>query len=341
MVKVKTVILSGTEQEVSGLESNNALVVNNSEAPVYASNNPNVVAYEDGVIEIPVGARDTVVGTNGTVYLLGNGRVEVRGVDYVGFKMPSSSVSGGGGGKGQIGVICGEYQIIDGGIKSIPVTMTGSVEQSFAAALAAETGWELQPDGVSVLKDGEIGFRFVYREWGNYRFVCLVNNVKNGDSDYLDNFQYLQNTGASYYMDVCYSPNGAVAFGFRPENETPKLTFMMTKDGDGDLVCVATYYKDMRLEWGKKGDTSGRMIRDDPLRACGTENSILGLFKFADEYSGRTFEDCYCVYLRGATYPAPGAVVSINGNQFAVVYNHIYDAGGQVWLAMPVAEKGG
>ncbi len=100
---IKTVTLSGAEQMITGLEKNNTLVINNSEAPVYASNKPNVQAFADGVIEIPAGARDTVVGTNGTVYVLGTGRVELRGVEYVGFRKPSSSSSGGDGGDGSSG----------------------------------------------------------------------------------------------------------------------------------------------------------------------------------------------------------------------------------------------
>lgn len=93
---IKTVTLSGSELSVSGLDKNNTLVINNSDASVFAGNSPNITAYEDGVIEIPAGARDTVVGTNGTVYLLGTGRVELRGVDYVGFSKPSTSEGGGG-----------------------------------------------------------------------------------------------------------------------------------------------------------------------------------------------------------------------------------------------------
>lgn len=334
----KTAVLSGAEVEVSDLGGQNVAVKNLGDGVIYASIYPNIEAGADNVVEIPAGGGEVVFDAQGTVYLLGTGKAQCTGTSYAtpNFKLPSSSNSGGGGGKSQ-DIICGEYQYVDNGIKSIPVTISGSIEESFAAALASETGWELQPDGVSVLNDG-VGFRFVYSA---YHFVCLVNNVKNGDDDYLDNLQYLQNTGSSYHMDVCYSPNGAVAFGFRLEDETPKLTFMMTKDGNGDSVCMATYYRNMRLEWCKKGDTSARTIKNDPLRGLGEGNSIIGLFKLADEYSGRTFKDCYCVYLMGATYLLPGSVVSIDGKRFAIVYNHIYDRDGQVWIAMPVAQEGG
>lgn len=336
---IKTVELTGSEIEVSDLGGQNVAVKNLGDGSIYASPYPNVVAGADNVVEIPAGSGEVVLDANGTLYLIGTGKAQCTGTSYAtpNFKMPSSSQSGGGGGKSQ-DVICGAAEYASGGIKSIPVEVSGSIEESFAAALAAETGWELQPDGVSVLKDDEVGFRFINT---SHRFVALVNNVINGDSNYIDNFQYLENTGSSYYMDVCYSPNGAVAFGFRLENETPKLTFMMTKDGNGDSVCMATYYHNMRLEWCKKGDTSGRVVIDGTLRAIGEGVSVLGLFKFADEYSGGTFEDCYCVYLIWPHYPSlyPGNVVSINNRRFAIIFNHIYDDAGQIWLAMPVAEQ--
>lgn len=339
---IKTVELTGSEIEVSDLGGQNVAVKNLGDGSIYASPYPNVVAGADNVVEIPAGSGEVVLDANGTLYLIGTGKAQCTGTSYAtpNFKMPSSSQSGGGGGKSQ-DVICGAAEYASGGIKSIPVEVSGSIEESFAAALAAETGWDLQHDGVSVLKDG-VGFRFMYRAAGNYNFVCLVNNVKNGDDDYLDNFQYLENGGDSYYMDVCYSPTGAVAFGFRLEDETPKLTFVMTTDGNGDAVCLATYYKNIRLELAKNGDTSVRGIKDASLRGIGAEGSTIGLFKLADGYSGGTLSDCYCVYLIWPHYPRllPGEVVSINNRRFAIIYNHIYDKNEQVWLAMPVAEGG-
>lgn len=332
---IKTVTLDGSEQMVECTGGRNMLIINKSDSPVYASRNQNVSPYEDEVMEIDPGSRDTVEGANGVVYLSGTGQVEVRGIDYVGFKKPSSSSGNGGGdgGKSQ-DIVCGTAEYASGGIKSIPIAISDSIEKSFAAALAAETGWELQPDGVGVLNGGA-GFRFIY---SRNHYVCLVNDVHNGNNEYLDNFQYLTNYNAvSYYMDICYSPSGAVAFGFRTESETPKLTFIMTKDGNGDSVSMATYYTGVRLEWGKSGDTLSSAIKNNPLRGIGAGGSVLGLFKFAD--SGGTFDDCYCVYWVGSFTPLPGTVVSIDGKRFAIVYNHIYDRDGQVWLAMPVAEQ--
>lgn len=98
MRETTTITLENSEVVIAGLTGKNTLVINNSSTPIYASGKEGVVPYADDVIEIPAGARDTVVGTYGTVYLLGSGRVELRGVDYVGFKQPSSSKSNGGGG---------------------------------------------------------------------------------------------------------------------------------------------------------------------------------------------------------------------------------------------------
>lgn len=249
---IKTVELVGAEMKVEGLDGKNTAIYNKSSAAVYASCSPNITPNADGVMEVPAGGYRGLNDTCGIVYLLGTGEVELTGTDdSINFKMPSSS-NGGGGGKSQ-DIICGAAEYVSGGIKSIPVAVSGNMEGIFAAALAAETGWGLQPDGVSVLKDGKVGFRFVYRASGNWHFVCLVNDALNGDSDYLDNFQYLARytTKTSFYIDVCRSPTGAVAFGIRPEDETPKLTFIMTEDGNGDPVCMTTYYTGPRLIWGK------------------------------------------------------------------------------------------
>lgn len=340
---IKTIELSGSQQTVTGLEKNNTLVINNSDAPVYASNKPGILAYADNVIEIPAGARDTVVGTNGTVYVLGlgSGRVELRGVEYVGFKRPSSSiVIDGGGGKKPLerDVICGKFEFVnDGsGIKSVPIEITDTKEKSFAAALAEETGWELQSDGVTVLKDGA-GFRF--RVGSAYDFVDLVtNSIGSGNIDY---FQYLKKHGTKYYMDICTSPSGAVAFGFRLEGEDPNLTFIMTKDGSDDSTCVATYYQNyIIIEWAKKGDTSGRIVRT-ASRTDGFGDYIVGMFKCIDIYSGGTFEDCYCIYTTpfysGSNHMFnAGDQIVVEGRRFVIIINETYNKVTQAWLAMPL-----
>ncbi len=98
MSDIKTVILDGGELKVEGLNGQNTEIINKSSGAVYASKSPGVVPEADGVIEIAANTRDGLHGTNGTLYLLGTGKVELRGTDYsVNFRQPSSPTGGGGG----------------------------------------------------------------------------------------------------------------------------------------------------------------------------------------------------------------------------------------------------
>ncbi len=94
----KTVTLTGAEQRVDELGGLNALIVNNTDAPLYASAKAGVVPYADGVIEIKAGASRGLPDANGTVYLLGSGgRAELTGTSAgVNFNVPSQSADGGG-----------------------------------------------------------------------------------------------------------------------------------------------------------------------------------------------------------------------------------------------------
>ena len=95
----KTVTLTGAEQRVDELGGLNALIVNNTDAPLYASAKAGVTPYADGVIEIKAGASRGLPDANGTVYLLGSGgRAELTGTSAgVNFNVPSQSADGGGG----------------------------------------------------------------------------------------------------------------------------------------------------------------------------------------------------------------------------------------------------
>lgn len=98
MSDITTVTLDGGELKVEGLNGQNTEIINKSGGAVYASKCPGVVPEADGVIEIAANTRDGLHGTNGTLYLLGTGKVELRGTDYsVNFRKPSSSTGGGGG----------------------------------------------------------------------------------------------------------------------------------------------------------------------------------------------------------------------------------------------------
>lgn len=87
---VKTIILDGSKTKIDNLGDRNTLIVNNSSGTVYASATPNVEPFADNVITIKAGQRDIIPETYGTVYLLGSGSVELRGVRYVNFNQPAS-----------------------------------------------------------------------------------------------------------------------------------------------------------------------------------------------------------------------------------------------------------
>ena len=95
---VKTVEISGAEVKVEKLGGQNVAVKNLGSAPIYASIQPNITAGADNVVEIPAGAGEVVLDANGTLYLLGNGKVQCTGTNYASpnFKLPSSSSGEGG-----------------------------------------------------------------------------------------------------------------------------------------------------------------------------------------------------------------------------------------------------
>ncbi len=79
---IKPVMLSGTELKVEGLGGKNAVIVNFGSADLYASARPNIIPDGEGVAAISAGTAINLPDVNGTVYLLGNGRVQLEGTDY-------------------------------------------------------------------------------------------------------------------------------------------------------------------------------------------------------------------------------------------------------------------
>ena len=94
----KTVTLTGGELCVDELGGLNALIVNNTNEPLYASAKAGIEPYADGVIEIKAGASRGLPDANGTVYILGSGgRAEITGTSAeINFSMPPASEEGGG-----------------------------------------------------------------------------------------------------------------------------------------------------------------------------------------------------------------------------------------------------
>lgn len=96
---IKTVTLTGSEVKVTDLGGQNAAVKNLGSGSIYVSTKPNITAGADNVIEIPAGTGEVVLDTNGTVYIVGTGKVQCTGTPYAvpNFKLPSTSSGGGGG----------------------------------------------------------------------------------------------------------------------------------------------------------------------------------------------------------------------------------------------------
>ena len=130
MSDITTVTLDGGELKVEGLNGQNTEIINKSDGAVYASKSPGVVPEADGVIEIAANTRDGLHGTNGTLYLLGAGKVELRGTDYsVNFRQPSSSAGGGGGtSRG------------NGGVISEPLALAGELSETFSELVEYQEG---------------------------------------------------------------------------------------------------------------------------------------------------------------------------------------------------------
>ncbi len=78
----RTAILSGEEVKVDKLGGKNAVIVNFGSADLYASARPNIIPDGEGVAAISAGTAINLPDVNGTVYLLGNGRVQLEGTDY-------------------------------------------------------------------------------------------------------------------------------------------------------------------------------------------------------------------------------------------------------------------
>ena len=98
MPNVKTTTLSGTETKVT-LPQNYpyCFITNMSGAEIYASGNPGIVPYADGVYTIPAGTeiRISPEASGDTLWLLGSGKVQIRGEEIAAPTSFKRSVKGG------------------------------------------------------------------------------------------------------------------------------------------------------------------------------------------------------------------------------------------------------
>lgn len=332
---IKTTELTGSEEKVSELGGQNVSVKNLSAGTLYASAFPNITAGADNVAEIPSGSGEVILDAHGTVYLLGSGKVQCTGTDHttLNFKQPSSSsgTSSGGGGE-EKGAYCGVTEFIGNmvGIKSTTIEYTNTTDfpSKLAEILAEETGWELQADGVTVLKDGEVGFKFTASH------VYPVNNL-GAPSDY--NFQYIN--GGLYNgvtIDICASFGGTVAFGCRGINSDGterelSLQFVLAPNVNGRNAVLAEYQQNLLYYLAKDQSTK---ITFNTQRLLSSNVKSTALTLLPDDAEGCLFKDLFYIQLCPSDPPGD-SVFSIDGKRFRLLKSTGYSSNVPL-LAFPI-----
>lgn len=331
---IKTVELTGSELKVEGLDGKNTAIYNKSDGAVYASCSPNLTPNADGVIEIPAGGYRGLYDTNGIIYLLGMGKAELTGTDYpVNFKMPSSSsgTSGGGGGeKSEKGMYCGITEFVSSnvGVKSTTIDYTPDYPARLAEILAEETGWELQDDGVTVLKDGGVGFKFTTTH------VWLANNL-GSPNDY--NFRYIEGTTSNgITIDVCTSSNGAVAFGCRGINgdgteQDMSFSFVLAQNADGDDVALAEF-QTSKLYLLTKDKSTGDILTVGTISKSPPAVSVT-LASLPDVTAGSLLNVFFLLSYSSGNMPGD-SIFSIDSKKFRLLKSTAYS--GTTLLAIPI-----
>ncbi len=103
MSNIETVLLDGGEFKVEGLGGQNTIIINRGSAMLYASAYGNIEPDADNVATLPAGGAMNLRDTNGTVYLLGTGKVQLQGTDIADLPIALGGASGGSGGGGSTG----------------------------------------------------------------------------------------------------------------------------------------------------------------------------------------------------------------------------------------------
>lgn len=190
---IKTVTLTGAEQRVDGLGGFNTVIVNRSPGMVYAAAGAGISAGAEGVIAIDSGARDGLSDTNGTVYLLGNGEVSLRGTDEsVNFNKPSPTAGG-------------SFSAVSGGADTMPV-MNGITGYFVPESLNIKSGlWEnclYNTDNNIVLTGGAIegnSLRLTPEDHGLFTALSepnIIYAVVRLNSDYSETVNCILTKGA-------------------------------------------------------------------------------------------------------------------------------------------------
>ena len=147
MNDIKTVTLNGGELKVEGINGQNTIITNRGTSTVYASTRANVTPDGDGTAAIPSNSSMNLHGTNGTLYLLGTGKVQLKGTD-VSWLPISAGGSGGGGGSSGDGVSQAYVDDADA------LTLKAAKDYTDGEIQTAKTDLETEIGGVSGEIDG-------------------------------------------------------------------------------------------------------------------------------------------------------------------------------------------
>lgn len=315
---IKRVTLSGSEVKVEDLGGQNAAIKNLGGGTIYASAFPNITEDADNVIEIPAGGGEVLLNARGTVYLLGTGKIQLTGTDYAApnFKLPSSS-SGGGGEESEKGAYCGIAEFVSNSadVKTTTIDYTDDFSARLAEILAIETGWELQNDGVTVLKDGGVGFKFTSG------YVYLANNL-GAPSGY--NFQYISgSTENGVTIDIFTSSAGTVAFGCRGINGEMNFPFILAQNSNRKDVALAEY-SSQKLYLLAKDKSDGDIFTVETI-SKDPEIISTALALLPDDTDGCLFKDVFFLMSCPSVDLSGDSIFEIGGSVFRLLKCAAYD----------------
>lgn len=243
---IKTVTLTGSEVKVSDLGGQNVAVKNLGDSAIYASRFPNVVAGADNVVEIPAGGGEVVLDAQGTVYLLGTGKVQCTGTPYAtpNFKMPSLSTSGGGG-RTDNGVIGGTFTIASmdddpdimhiEGVPNDPNSIAEAISDLTDLSVVTPTSGYFS--GQALLTIDDVGLYF------GRNYVTLACK---SDDDWIcpltTNIQTSSDNNRPRNVDI-YVKKDLIAIGIYDDTTTQRcLTCIFAQDTDGVWYTVVPRY---------------------------------------------------------------------------------------------------
>lgn len=289
---VKTITLTGAEQCVMGLDGQNTRIINKSDSAVYASLSPDIVPEADGVIEIAANSWDGLYNTNGTLYLLGTGKVELRGTDYtINFRQPSRSADGGGD------TPTAETMPYMDGITGLYTAGTwNKVTRQWDSKIEGGPTGSASPnafvvDDTLVIENEAASVNFSVDKTPRTIYTCVKLNKHSTNNSSLRRYSGIVETLVPSLGNT--EPNIYVRYSYDHGSGTPNLVFSTGKtptvsasdsllaDADNEYIVICTVLDDNTLHCYLNGDPVKTMAYD---RDVNYETTIfLNFTKFLPE----------------------------------------------------------